>query len=279
MGYKVKWVEDNIGVSRKALRIFEKMGLMPANKGGQYRDYDETDIERIWAIRVLQGMGYSLKEIADMATNVGFDFETSISEKVEQLEQEKIKIERHLGYAKTIKFTGRFPTRPKQMGTVRFDDFYEKSLSEWNLSNDPQTEQYCAIADMILTKPQEEWENKDLGRLLDFFGSLDLSDTNMEAILNEHILIKALVKRISLGSTHPEVQLIVKLIFENQKELSSAFEEMTPKQFARLYSSSYLSGDIARLRENNYGKAGCEFAADAVAIFGGYSGYNDPQLQ
>ena len=31
MGYKVKWVEEHLGVSRKALRGFEKAGLMPKN--------------------------------------------------------------------------------------------------------------------------------------------------------------------------------------------------------------------------------------------------------
>lgn len=63
MGYKVKWVEENLGVSRKALRNFEKHGLMPANEGGGYRDYSDEDIERIWAIRLFQGMGYTLKEL------------------------------------------------------------------------------------------------------------------------------------------------------------------------------------------------------------------------
>ncbi len=37
--------------------------MPPENKGGQYRDYDDDDIDRIWTIRVLQGMGYSIKEI------------------------------------------------------------------------------------------------------------------------------------------------------------------------------------------------------------------------
>ena len=50
MGYKVKWVEENLGVSRKALRNFEKHGLMPANEGGAYRDYSDEDIERICPI-------------------------------------------------------------------------------------------------------------------------------------------------------------------------------------------------------------------------------------
>ena len=43
MGYKVKWVEENLGVSRKALRGFEKLGLMPPNEGGGYRDYSDED--------------------------------------------------------------------------------------------------------------------------------------------------------------------------------------------------------------------------------------------
>ena len=89
LGYKVKWVEDNLGITRKALRVFVKAGLMPENKGGQYRDYDDDDIDRIWTIRVLQGMGYSIKEICDMVSDDEFDFDTSISQKVEQLEEKK----------------------------------------------------------------------------------------------------------------------------------------------------------------------------------------------
>lgn len=34
MGYKVKWVEDNLGVTRKALRGFEEAGLMLKIKVG-----------------------------------------------------------------------------------------------------------------------------------------------------------------------------------------------------------------------------------------------------
>ena len=69
MGYKVKWVEDNLGVTRKALRVFEKAGLMPENKESRYRDYDDDNIDRIWTIRVLQGMGYSIKEISDLVSD------------------------------------------------------------------------------------------------------------------------------------------------------------------------------------------------------------------
>jgi len=85
MGYKVKWVEDNLGVTRKALRGFEKAGLMPENRERKYRDYDDDDIDRIWTIRVLQGMGYSIKEIVDMVNDEEFDFDKSIGQKVLEL--------------------------------------------------------------------------------------------------------------------------------------------------------------------------------------------------
>ena len=44
VGYKVKWVEDHFGISRKALCNYEKLGLMPPNIGGKYRDYSDEDI-------------------------------------------------------------------------------------------------------------------------------------------------------------------------------------------------------------------------------------------
>ena len=47
MGYQVKWVTENLGVTRKALRVFEDHGLMP-KPNGEKRDYTDEDIQRIW---------------------------------------------------------------------------------------------------------------------------------------------------------------------------------------------------------------------------------------
>ena len=217
MGYKVKWVEDNLGVTRKALRVFEKAGLMPENKGRQYRDYDDDDIDRIWMIRVLQGMGYSIKEIVAMVSDEEFDFDTSISQKVVQLEEKMVELERHLGYAKTIKFTGRFPSRPKRMGDVKFEDFQNNAIDRWNIYGDPQGEVYAQLAETILSKPTEEWETSDLGRMISVLEMIKTMDTDL--LIAEHVLPKAICKRKTLGANHPDVQLMVKLIFENQNAL------------------------------------------------------------
>ena len=221
LGYKVKWVEDNLGVTRKALRVFEKAGLMPENKGGQYRDYDDDDIDRIWTIRVLQGMGYSIREICDMISDDGFDFDTSISQKVEQLEEKKAELERHLGYAKTIKLTGRFPSRPKKMGEVKFEDFQNNAIERWNISGDPQGEIYAQLAETMLSKSTEEWDNSDLGRMLAALETM--KNTDLDLLLAEYVLPKAICKRKALGVNHPEIQLMVKLIYENQNILGQAY--------------------------------------------------------
>lgn len=275
MGYKVKWVEENLGVSRKALRGFEKFGLMPPNENGGYRDYSDEDIDRIWSIRVQQGMGYSLKEIAAIAEDENFDFDESLAEKVKQLEKEKAEVEKHLGYAKTIKLTGRFPSRPKEMGIVKFDEFYEKALNEWNINDIPQTQQYQEIADMILYQSEYEWKESDLGKLFSFLENLKEQSLNWEAYMVEHILPKEIISRSSLGAGDPEVQLLVKMIYENRENISPEMKAMTVNQFVRFESSSYITGDVARLKERDYGKEGCQFMANAIAIFGGYKDYGE----
>lgn len=275
MGYKVKWVEDNLGVSRKALRGFEKAGLMSPNENSQYRDYDDDDIDRIWAIRVLQGMGYSIKEIVQMVNDESFDFDGSMARKVLELEEKKKKIERHLGYAKKIKLTGRFPTRPKEMGKMKFEEFQEKALESWNI-DDPQSAEYVKLAEIMLSKSPEEWDKSDLGCMLSNLNTMANMDTDV--LMTEYVLPKQIVKRRNLGPAHPDIQLMIKLIYENQNILMRAYgleESMTPKQFARFYSSSYLNGDVAKLKQHDYSQEERDFMAEAVSIFGGYKNHDE----
>ena len=272
MGYKVKWVEENLGVSRKALRNFEKHGLMPANEGGGYRDYSDEDIERIWAIRLFQGMGYTLKELVKLSENDDFDFDASLEKKIQELENEKAKIERHLGYAQHIKLTGRFPSRPKNMGTITFEEFQEKSLNQWNVNSDPEAKKYQEIADLILNTPEDELKDTDIGRLFEFLIELQEQMSDMDSLFIEKVIPNEIIKRIENGPEDEEVQLLVKMMYENR---ISSISDMAKSQFVRFESSSYISGDIARMHEKEYGKDGCRFIADAIAVFGGYSCYDE----
>ena len=272
MGYKVKWVEENLGVSRKALRNFEKHGLMPANEGGAYRDYSDEDIERIWAIRLFQGMGYTLKELVKLSESDDFDFDASLEKKIQELENEKAKIERHLGYAQHIKLTGRFPSRPKNMGTITFEEFQEKSLNQWNVNSDPEAKKYQEIANLILNTPEDELKDTDIGRLFEFLIELQEQMSDMDSLFIEKVIPNEIIKRIENGPEDEEVQLLVKMMYENR---ISSISDMAKSQFVRFESSSYILGDIARMHEKEYGKDGCRFIADAIAVFGGYSCYDE----
>lgn len=275
MGYKVKWVEDNLGISRKALRNFEKLGLMPANEGGGYRDYSDEDIDRIWTIRLFQGMGYSLKELVSLAGSDDFDFDISLNKKIKELEEEKAKIERHLGYAQNIKLTGRFPSRPKNLGSVTFEDFYEESLNQWNVNSNPEMKKYKDLVDLILNTPEDEMKDTDIGRLFSALLELQEGLSNLDSFFTEKVIPREIIKRKEKGPADAEVQLLVKMLYENRISSIPELEELTQNQFVRFEASSYISGDVARMHEQEYGKAGCLFIADAIAVFGGYSCYDE----
>ena len=139
MGYSVKWVETHLGVSRKALRVFEARGLMPPNRNKQNRDYDDDDLRTIWGIRLLQGMGFSLSEIVSIRDQAlvdeNFSLQPLMGDKIKELEIEIADKQQHLGYAKTIKFLGRFPAMPKEFGKETCDEFRQRAIQQWNMQS------------------------------------------------------------------------------------------------------------------------------------------------
>lgn len=277
MSYQVKWVAEHLGVTRKALRIYEEKGLMPKNEGGQYRSYNEEDLDRIWAIKVLQGMGYSLSEIVDLVSAVNgedFDFQESISQKVISLEAKRAEAERLLGYAKMIQLTGRFPSRPKEMGSVTFDAFHENALEGWNVHNDPRAESAQTLVGQLLEQPEDSWGESELGRMLQALLDFGMNRAAMEATLSLDILQKAIISRSDQGADSAEVQLLVKILYEQVQKFAGD-DAMPPHHFGRLYSSSIMEGQIGQSSQQKYGTDGCAFLADAIAIFGGFKNYED----
>ena len=164
MGYKVKWVEDHLGISRKALRNYERLGLMPTNKDGKYRDYSDEDIDRIWSIKLLQGVGYSLAEICELMDNQEADFYKSISEKVVELERKRDDITNFIEFAKTIKLTGRVPTT-KKVGSIRYSEFMEYSRENWNFYVEPKAASYLDAMEIIQDAKEQKLSEIDIDRL------------------------------------------------------------------------------------------------------------------
>ena len=276
MKYRLKWLEENLGITRSAIRYYEEKGLLPRSGCEQYREYSEEEVNGLWAIQILKGMGYSIDEIITMRDNPEFDFQESIGEKIREMEavvQEKVK---HINYAKTIKLFGRFPSRPKEMGSITADEFCQKALNEWNIQEDDSMMKCQELADLVLKSTDEELEDSELGKLLGILNEMDLQSLVTEDIRTVEMLLHQVAKRKDLGYRHQEVQLLIKMIYEEWGHIvEQEVGEITPQQFARYYGTSFIAGDVRQINEMKYGEQECDFIADAIAFFGGYTDKED----
>lgn len=279
MGYRVKWVEENLGVTRDALKYLEKKGLIPKNENRKYREYSDDDLRRIWLIRILQGIGYTPDEILDLINSETTSIDNTLPEKIRRLEKVREKIDVFLGYAKMIKLSGRFPSMPKDMGSIKFDEFYRKSIDGWNIKDFHVLEELQELTDEAIKEGQMNQNsiNEDIKNVLDDFDPLNPSGPLLEASFMEKALCKSIIRRMGSGTNDQEVQALVSCMYENLNELLNE-NKMTKEQFGRIYATSFVAGDMARLREKTYGKEGCEFIANAMAIFGGYKGIDDAEV-
>jgi len=59
------------GVSRDALRYYEKLGLLPRShrSSGGFREYDTTSVDRIRFIKQAQAHGLTLREVRDLVSH------------------------------------------------------------------------------------------------------------------------------------------------------------------------------------------------------------------
>lgn len=274
MGYSVKWVDEHLGITRDMLRYYEKEKLLPVaetrNPTNKYRDYSEEDIERIWGIKLLIGIGFSVKEIREFGSNPDFSFYEVVTGKVEQLEKRRDEILTYLGFAKTIQMTGRVPNATR-VGSMKFDDFIEHSRQNWNAFNDPQGRRFMDAADTILDNPSEEWDASDVKCIMDIYG--DIAPEEMVYIQTIGGYYRVIVDMKPLGYSCDTVQAVVKYLYEYMLTyIEPEFKEkFTPLYFADRQVSSFIDSGFAAMNERNYGKDGCLFIAQAIATFGGYN--------
>ena len=273
MEYGAKWIRENLGISRDELRSYEKAGLIPIKKDGCfYRTYNDDEIERIWYIRVFKGMGYTLKELREIAENDDFDYGPTIEDKIKELEYKKSQIEKHIGLANYIKLTGRFPSRPKKIGDMKFKEFQEYVLDNWNVNSNPNVKKYKNIIDTMLNSSDDGLSEEETVQVTKYMMELEEQLSNKDAIFLDRVLPNEILKRKAYGPADTEVQLLVKMMYENCNELKP---NVNKDIFVRYSASSFMYGDVAKLREKAIGKEGCRFIAGAIAVFGGYSCYEE----
>jgi len=270
MGYTVKWVEEHLGITRKALRNYEEKKLMQAdgsrNPINNYREYTDEDIERLWAIKVLQGIGFTVREIKDLSDNPDFDFLTVMESKIVDLERKRDEIQQYIEFAKTIKLTGRIPT-VKSPGSTRFDDFISFARKHWNAYSDPEMKALVEASEFLDNQKPEspsQVSNEGLEILARFLDDKQISVFTISSYF------QLLSKLRPLGHESEPVQATISLMYEYVKtEVLELGDQFTPQIFASHFASSFLEGEVATMQVKNYGADGCQFIAKAIAHFGG----------
>ncbi len=273
MGYSVDWVKNNMGITRKALLVYEDKKLIDPvkNPNNNYREYSDEDLERIWGIKMLVELGYSIREIIDIDNSQDFDFYESLEEKIKVLNEKKDRLEQLIGYARAIKVMGRIPT-PLKMGSMKFEEFIQYVHETWNVNSDPQIGMLQQMTEKFLKRPEVEWTEEDLNHLMESMGGLEI-----DTLLTMNDLHNELAKRKNLEVFHPEVQTIVKVLYDYSCKyiFSEYLDVFTPQKFADHIGNSFTDGDIALINEKEYGKDACQFIAKAIKYFGEHATCTD----
>lgn len=272
MGYSVKWVVDNLGVTRDMLRYYESEELLFRKEtANNYRNYSDEDIERIWGIKLLIGIGFTAKEIYAIMNDPAYDFEEAIADKVAQLERKHDEDVIYLEFAKSIKLMGLVPTA-SEMGSIKFKDFLAYARKNWNFYDDPRTAPFMKATDVLISKIPEEWGPSEIEHILKLMESFDAEGMIFAYTLHGYYQVIADMQEF--GYTCDVVQRVVHLLHEYviQHNLDPELDgQITPQFFARHTARGFLVGDVSLLNEKNYGRDGCRFIAQALAHYGGYN--------
>lgn len=282
MPYTVKWIEDNMGISRKALRNYEEKGLMPKNGSRNpktnYREYDDEDIALIQWIRIMQGIGFTVNEIkAMMDEESDVDYYAALGEKVKELKRKRDEIDESLGYAKTIKWTGRVYL-PKQPGSRKCDEFNNEVRGKWNFTKDQTIGPFLDLLDNVNNPSEIAPDSIDMSRIEEMTEVMARIAAKSELFILKGSIdahYKLLGKLQELGRSNTAVQIIVKSLYDlESRDFAKEKEEGTfnNRFFARYKGNTFIPGcDLYVINEKEYGAEACRFIAESIAYFGGFS--------
>lgn len=274
MGHKIKWIEENLGISRESVRHYKDKGLFIKcqDVGANCYEYSDEEIQRIWCIKLLLAIGYSTDEVKEILETPEFDFYDSISVNIEKLKNMKQDLEQYIQFAETIKTTGRMPDVEKLRST-KFRDFINSAGGSWNLYSDSKM---AKTAD-IVKKMAEGKENMVAEELLE--NGAIWSNEEVIVAVNVGAYYRLLIELSNNDYKSENVQAVVKLLYKflsENTEMTQYKEKFTPRKFADHFAVTFVPGsDIAKLNLKEFGTEPSLFIANAIAYFGGYDSVND----
>ena len=107
MKYKVKWIEEHLGITRNMIRRYEKKGVILKNEEGKDREFDEEGLRQLWNIKVLVSLGVRLEEVKEIM-NEGNLKELS-QRKLGELDKKCVDLQSKIDLLNRVCITGKLP--------------------------------------------------------------------------------------------------------------------------------------------------------------------------
>ena len=272
MKYGPKWIEDNLGIKRSTLRVYEKQGLLP-HRPEVWREYTKEEVEYIWMLKVLTGVGFSHKELREAIEIGDLDIRKGLTERLSVLETQRNEVERNIRYLKEIKRVGRIPAWPKR-GQKKITDFEEDAKRV--ITSGEVDSAMEKLVDCFVGFLEGETKECSIIGLLRALASGDLrlfeSPGELQESIDMNALLHIIASKRSLNPRDPFVQALVKALYEVQEEAAARQgNKLTLQVFARQNVAMLTSfGDSAVFARAQFGDEGCQYAAKAIAMFAGY---------
>lgn len=261
MGYSIKWIEENLGITRKAIRYYEEKELLPKNQNSEYRNFNDEEIKRIWYIKTFLNMGFTATELKNLNNLTDKEFYNIMTNKVEELTKEIKEKERVLEVANTVKLTGRIPYLEK-LGDMKFDVFIDKVKNDFVIKSPEYEEQLINIMNNVsLTNNNSIYSIDKIEQVKELLGN---NEVRMAKIIESYYMLLNEFQDQDYKSEF--IQKIVEKFYIYLK--NNASSEFTPINFIEDVDPLNYEGDVGIINEIMYGKKGCSYISKAIRYFG-----------
>lgn len=142
------------GVSIRALRYYDKIGLLPPARYTEagYRLYDDAALERLQQILLFRELEFPLKDIRAIIDSPAFNRQKALEQQIEWLELKKEHLEQLIGLARGLQTTGGKTTMDfSAFDTKKLEEYAAQAKASWG-----KTEAYREFEKKTRDRTREE---------------------------------------------------------------------------------------------------------------------------
>lgn len=265
MKYDIPWLFKNLGITRKTVIEYyaTKNGFLIPDKGEKYnKEFTAEEVQWIWIIKTLVGLGYSHNSIKEMIDKIKkgeeIVFEDGAKKAVERIERKIGELKRNLETAKFIEKTGRLPM-VREIGEMPIKDFIEYAQNTFSFKNSGSLNVMKFLtADATIEDLNEDEENYRLVILSARFEGA------------QEIFYKRIIKE------KDKAQEIINEFYEYTIEYFHKLgnqDDISKYEFSYSFSPMFFEGELGKHWDDFLGRENRIYINKEMAIFGNRSEY------